>query len=181
MNMENEIILAGCPICGMVHKVMNTPGIEGKSLTCKKCGTKQPFSKYRIIVQEESGTTTSDSNVRTKVGKLYWPDKDLSFDLKPGRNVIGRQANSSKADIQLPCRSRLSSREHIVIEVKGSISTGYSHQISLYKENVNRVLVGGNALSWGDVLVLNDGDTIVLPDEPIGVRLCFVMSEEMGQ
>lgn len=175
-DMEN-ILVVGCPVCGAVHRVVAAAGMEGKSLTCRRCGTRQPFVKYRPISQGESETSVGTSEVCSP-GVLECPSLGLSFQLKAGRNVIGRKAESSKADVQLPCRGRLASREHIVIDVVGSPSAGYVHQVSLYKERVNKVLVGSGVLEWGDVLVIGNGDSLTIPDEPSGIDLRLVINEE---
>ena len=175
-DMEN-ILVVGCPVCGAVHRVVAAAGMEGKSLTCRRCGTRQPFVKYRPIAQRDAETSVGTSEACSS-GVLECPSLGLSFQLKEGRNVIGRKAESSKADIQLPCRGRLASREHVVIDVQGSPSEGYVHQVSLYKEKVNKVLVGSASLGWGDILVVSDGDRITIPDEPSGIELRLVIKKK---
>ena len=89
----------------------------------------------------------------------------ISYQLRPGRNVIGRKGAKSGADFQIDTgENRFMSREHIVIEVKKLPSKGFVHYVSLFKEKVNKTSVGDEPLLFGDCIVLNHGDIIKLPD-----------------
>lgn len=87
----------------------------------------------------------------------------VRYALRPGRNVIGRKAQSSKADIQIPCDTNVMSREHIVIEAKRVPGKGLTHTLSLYKEVKNATSVGSKRLAFGESVELNHGDIIHLP------------------
>lgn len=89
----------------------------------------------------------------------------VSFQLKPGRNIIGRKGQNSDANFQIDTADKRSmSREHIVIEVKKLPVKGFVHYVSLYKEKVNKTSIGNEPLLYGDCVVLNHGDIIKLPD-----------------
>lgn len=96
------------------------------------------------------------------------------YPLKMGRNVIGRKATSSKADIQIPCDDNIMSREHIVIDVEQTPGQGVSHTLSLYKEVKNRTCFGSEEMKFGEKRQLCDGDKIHLP----GCDVIFSIPDE---
>lgn len=158
-----DTIKIGCPQCGSVLLVNPVPGIETKTVTCPICKTKNTFTAYRKIIDQEDPTLIN-SGTNYTIGTLQDPATGRTYQLRPGRNVIGRQAPTSKADIQLPCQTKRMSREHIVIDVKKIPGTGYRHCAALYKEHVNQTAVNRATLEYGDSIVLNTHDTIHLPD-----------------
>jgi hypothetical protein len=181
-----EIIKIKCPYCGAVLSVKNQAGIESKSVTCPICKQKSPFKDFKILVdkvndestqypgddEKTSYNTSSDSGtdigtgLNFTLGKLKVIPNGPSFQLKPGKNVIGRQAKVSTADFQIPTEpgnNRLS-REHLVVEVKKVQGKGFVHYASLYKQRVNKTYIGNVQLEYGDCIVLNHGDKIKLPD-----------------
>lgn len=90
------------------------------------------------------------------------------YPLKMGRNVIGRKASSSKADIQIPCADNIISREHIVIDVEQAPGqAAASHTLSLFKEVKNRTMFRGAAMKFGESHALGDGDIIHLPGKEV--------------
>lgn len=186
-----EIIQIKCPFDGAVLSVKNQAGIESKNVTCPICKHKYPFTQFKRIIpaiyndEEETDTAYPGSEERTKyaygedtteatqtakslnltIGKVYLTGTNVSFQLKPGRNIIGRRASKSEAEFQIDTGEKRSmSREHIVIEVKRIQSKGFVHYLSLYKEKVNNTYIGNQPLIYGDCIVLNHGDIIKLPD-----------------
>lgn len=183
-----EIIQIKCPWCSATLSVQNQVGIEGKNVTCPVCKHKSPFSKFKMVVPrsglhnedteypEEATeyvrgrghipgeqTTLPDENLI--IGRLIVIENGQIYQLKPGRNVVGRKAAASSADFQIATGdNRRMSREHIMVEVKRVPSKGLVHQVSLFKEKVNPTKVGEEPLLYGDCVVLSDGDMISLPD-----------------
>lgn len=155
-----------CPKCSAIITLKTQSELKGKMIKCPACKEIQMFESYK---------TTTDNDYHTEVGEfdnfiigeLHVVNARLEpFKLKIGRNVIGRKADSSKADIQLPVnmgKSRIS-REHIVIDVNKVIGIGYVHSVSLYKEKVNDTYINNEKLLAEDSLILSDGDIIMLPD-----------------
>ena len=148
LNSMNPEIMIPCPICKMPS-----------SLKAYKQGTNSFGDETHIGISVVNGV----------VGKLNIQDSSLSpFQLKMGRNVVGRKATTSKADIQIPIqidgRSR-TSREHLVIDVEKVSGKGIVHYLSLYpKEQINETRLNGEALSKVDRVVLKHGDKITLPE-----------------
>lgn len=188
----DEIIQIKCPFDGAVLSVKNQPGIETKNVTCPICKHKYPFTQFRRVTSnvnnEDPDTeypggdeqtnydgehTSYGGEEKTEIGKQpnYTLGKvtvigsGVSYQLKPGRNVIGRKGQKSDANFQIDTADkRTMSREHIVIEIKKLPIKGFVHYVSLYKEKVNKTYIGNEPLLYGDCIVLNHGDMIKLPD-----------------
>ncbi len=194
----NEIIKIKCPFCGAVLTVKNQVGIESKSVTCPICKQKSPFKDFKKILDqanddrtqypgddEKTSYRTSSSDPGTDIstglnftlGKLRVLPYGPSFQLKPGKNIIGRRATQSTADFQISTEgSKRLSREHLVIEIKKVPGKGFVHYASLYKEKTNKTFIGSEQLEYGDCIVLNHGDVIKLPD----VNVKFEIPDEEG-
>lgn len=180
-----EILKIKCPFDGAVLSVKNQPGLEKKNVTCPVCKHKYPFTSFRLLTPNPSadgpgteypGTEEhtsyaygpSANEMNLTLGKLHLVGSGISFQLRPGRNVIGRKGSKSSADFQIDMgEKRAMSREHIVIVVQKVPGKGYVHYISLFKEKVNKTFIGEDQLLYGDCIVLNHGDMIKLPDATI--------------
>lgn len=189
----DEIIKIKCPFCGAVLSVKNIPDIENKNVTCPICKHKYAFNQFKTVPNnskaEEPGTKYPDgashdnyeeehtsyqkigadndgsSLLNFTLGRLVVEENGAEFQLKFGRNVIGRKGQRSEADFQIDtAEKRQMSREHIVIEVKRVPNKGFVHFVSLFKERVNDTFIGNEPLLYGDCIVLNNGDTIRLPN-----------------
>lgn len=196
----DEIIQIKCPFDGAVLSVKNQPGIETKNVTCPICKHKYPFTQFRRVEKvaygadpateypggEEhtsyaygrgDGEKTQLGDMNFTIGKIVLAGTNISYQLKPGRNVIGRRGTKSTADFQIDTAEKRSmSREHIVIEVKKVPAKGFTHYVSLFKERVNKTFIGSEPLLYGDCIVLNHGDIIKLPD----ATLKFEIPDEEG-
>lgn len=179
-NMNTDIIKIKCPCCGTMLAVKQQPGIEDKNVTCPVCKETSPFKQYKpMTIKKSEDTIYPDKEERTHyeetdldasmnftLGQLRIVSFPLSpFRLNVGRNVIGRKASASSADIQLPTtESKRMSREHLIIEVKKIPEKGFVHYASLYKQRVNETFINQERLEFGDCIILKDGDVIKLPD-----------------
>ena len=187
----DDIIQIKCPFDGAILSVKNQPGIESKNVTCPICKHKYPFTQFKRV--DKTGNTGDDPDteypggnghndestdlgqLNFTIGRLKVSGAGTTFRLKPGRNVIGRKATKSGADFQIDTgEQRAMSREHIVVEVKKVPSKGFVHYLSLFKEKVNKTWLGNEQLLFGDVIVLNHGDIIKLPD----VTLIFEIPDD---
>lgn len=170
-----ETIRIKCPKCGVVLKIKPNANLKDKNITCPVCKESSPFIAYKAIQEkkeqgtdyyertkyEQKYTKRSTEFAKAPIGKLKVSETYYMLNL--GRNIIGRKAEASKADIQIPAGNRVS-REHLVIDVKEVGSIGFVHYISLYKERVNDTFVNENILEFGDCLILKHGNQIHLPD-----------------
>lgn len=181
----DDILTIKCPWCSAVLSVKNQPGIEAKRLTCPVCKKTQPFTAFKLHTPGMKNMITEDHTVypgmkgdalgpgilpaddpRTStVGELVDVAKARHYPLKFGRNVVGRKADASMADIQIPTDGQMHmSREHLVIEVKNVPAKGIVHYVSLFKERVNKTFVDNEELFFGDKIILSTGMVIKLPD-----------------
>lgn len=178
--MGTNVIKIKCPCCGTMLAVKQQPGIENKNVTCPVCKETSPFKFYKPMTAKKSEDTIYPDNeehthyeetdlgvgMNFTLGQLKIMSSPLSpFRLNVGRNVIGRKASASSADIQLPTtESKRMSREHLIIEVKKMSGKGLVHYVSLYKQKVNDTFINHERLEFGDCIILKDGDMIKLPD-----------------
>ena len=174
-----------CPYCGKILEVKskNDETINlATTLTCPLCKSKFSLSECEIVkeVKEEGGTPKTGSGEQTKVnlgnykkGELKVLNSNLpNFKLKEGSNVVGRKAQTSQADIQIPAEipagqeKHRFSREQIVINV---IETpkGYVHKMSLYKSKVNATYYNNVELQYGDSYILKDNTRNYLQSSPL--------------
>lgn len=185
----DEIIQIKCPFDGAVLSVKNQPGIESKNVTCPICKHKYPFTQFKRVYQTDSnvdsdteypggaeektsyayGNNSSEDTdfgqMNFTLGKIKILGGTGSYQLKPGRNIIGRRGRKSEADFQIDTGEKRSmSREHIVIEVKKVPGKGFVHYLSLFKERVNKTYIGNEPIVYGDCIILAHGDVIKLPD-----------------
>ena len=160
-----------CPHCHVGLKVD-----EGKiplgitSFKCPKCKRMIPVS---LLYQEKqnSGDAVRDTDTMvlkplpTKAGQLSvlanidTPEQTFAF--QEGIYTIGRKSNSSKATMGILTKDKSMSREHIRIEVKKDSKGRYKHYLS-DNNSKNHTLYNSNYLENGEVVVLNDGDEIVI-------------------
>lgn len=165
-----DIIKIKCPWCNAVLSVKDSPDNVVKSVTCPICKKVSKFSEFRTVNQRSEEDCTQYGFVTPKqenntVGSIISPTDGHVHQLNIGRNVIGRKASNSSANIQIDTgSSKRMSREHIVVDVKDVPQKGMTHYVSLVKEKVNETYVAGQRLSYGDCIILKHGDKLELPD-----------------
>lgn len=190
----NEIIQIKCPFDGAILSVKNQVGIETKKVTCPVCKHTYPFTEYKIVKSNhynddkdtdypgeekteyaygnKKDEVTELPNMNLTIGRLKLIGTGISYQLKPGRNVIGRQSAKSTADFQIDTGDkRFMSREHIIINVNKTPGKGFVHYISMFKEKENKTFVGNEPLLFGDCVILSHGDVIKLPDATLKFEL----------
>lgn len=194
----NDIIQIKCPFCGAVLSIKNIPDIARKNVTCPICKQTNRFVNYKLVssnfqlrgLESVSDTFHSEkkdyqnSNDDTQygpmnfiIGKLKLSGSDISYQLKLGKNEVGRKSRNSTVDFQIDTGdSRRMSRNHLLIEVVKEPCKGYVHYLSLSKENVNPTTVNGNTMCYGiDKVILNNGAIIKLPDAEL---IFFIPDDE---
>lgn len=184
--METNVVKIKCPNCGGILVVRAKTLSPEMNITCKICNIPSPLKSY-MQIEEQPQLSNKDDVTQLGVcaknyviGQLQLQGSELSpFQLKMGRNVIGREAKSSTADIQIPIqttgRSRMS-REHLIIDVDKVMGKGIVHHLFLYKANVNETHLNGEKLEVPDRIILKNGDVITLPE----AKLIFEIPDEEG-
>lgn len=185
----NDIIQIQCPKDGAILSIKNQPGLERKNVTCPVCKQMRPFTQYKRYIAKaaypcrpDGVTQYRESQEGTRIemghplalGKLILTSTGKVFPLRPGRNVIGREAKASDTDIQIETgSSRRMSRAHVVIEVVRVPGKGYVHQAKLFKERCNPTYVNRTRLEYGDCIVLHHSDVLQLPDAELRLDISY--------
>lgn len=147
--------------CGTVMTIPDTPGIADRMLTCPVCGYR---NKVAVFIAEmnkpadEDNTEVCISDTDDSIGALKV--EGFVYALEEGKNIVGRKAASSLADVQLEVTDNYMSRKHVCISVTKK-SDGYQHRI----ENLNAknlMAINGTQIQMGEIVVLNYGDVIRL-------------------
>ena len=86
---------------------------------------------------------------------------DTRYQLSDGRNIIGRQAKTSQATVQIPTNDLYMSRQHCVINVTRMPNGSIKAVLSNY-QNKNETKINGHTITSGDEIVLQDGNTITM-------------------
>lgn len=163
------MISVRCPHCQIGLKVD-----EGKiplgitSFKCPNCKQSIPVSLLKSEnskQQDDSETVLLQHSVKTNVARLLVvEDEDTpsqEYLLHEGDNWIGRKSQTSTASIQIQTNDRFMSRNHICISVKKDTKGGYKYYLS-DNNSKNRALYNSNYLEKEEVVVLSDGDEIVI-------------------
>lgn len=163
-----------CP-CGAKLRIKRAPGIESKTLTCPKCGTRRPFTQYRDPKDITPNPPTDEGGggggvpggtvvagaESASLPYLLDTASGKTYSLNEGDNIVGRGADSSKADIKIVTTDKKLSREHFVITCK-KVGAGFKFFIRLYKKEVNTTKVSNELLSFGDEIVIQNGAKITV-------------------
>lgn len=187
MNKSKQVV---CPnsACRTILGIENVDGLEGKNIRCPRCGKVYPFPSFipyvgRKVSPNMPGSASSDetsyasgagcdtdatrvvSTGTEALGGLLLAGESTPRPLRLGKNVIGRDASTSTADIRIPdsLGKRTMSRTHLLVNVVRMGDT-VKHQISLFPDGrkKNRTLVNQTELRVGDVVILHDGDRITV-------------------
>lgn len=103
--------------------------------------------------------------INRRPGVLVQRQTNMRYPLRMGRNIIGRQSQSSQSTIQLNTgMSRRLSRQHLAIEVTMDQMGNVIHLCSLCKPNCNDTFINGAQIQFRDKVILRHGMVIRLPD-----------------
>lgn len=167
-----------CPHCQVSLKVN-----EGKlplgitSFKCPNC--KQAIPITLVTGNKGNGTEQEPETVllhpvKPGIGRIEVLPNDLTpsqtIPLTEGILILGRKSQHSPASHPIETQDLLMSRSHICIEVKADGKGGYKH---LLKDNnsKNHTLYNQHYLEKDEVVVLHDGDEIVIGRTTLRFRL----------
>ena len=118
--MLNEKII-NCSSCNQLLKIPNKKQVAVRQIQCPKCGNSIIVS----FLEESAGPTktapATDDSGDTIYGTLGENLKACiefngrKYPIEKDENIIGRQASTSHADIQLPTTDTYMARHHAVI------------------------------------------------------------------
>ena len=159
-----------CPSCGVVLEVRNSKSEELKIINCPNCSMilRVRFGRQvGEIMDAETHIAGSGEDGNTMlVGTTPTGDKAVivcggrRYELHEGRNIVGRRASTSIADIQIDVADQYMSRLNAIINVKKS-GAQLLVTISNYK-NQNPMMVGTMKLLSGDEMVLGNNDVFTM-------------------
>lgn len=171
-----------CPKCGAVLQVNKVDNIENRLILCYVC--KETSRGFKEYIPKRTQVSSSDE---TQYGPLsdetqystggdetqYCPSapKSLSFGklvdvasgrcypLSAGMNIVGRQATTSTAAVQITTDDRHMSRSHAKIEVK-TFPDGEAICYLSNSENKNPTYVNNRLVENADRIILQNGDML---------------------
>ncbi len=138
-------IYYNCPGCHKVVTIKNKQAEPGEELPHQNNNSMETVVPGWLIVHDETV-------------------KPQTFDLKPGKNTVGRRS-SLDADIPIETEDMTMSRQHCVIDVMENPRTGeYNFCINDFKSTNGTILNGSvqRKLHEQDMIYLSDGDTFQL-------------------
>lgn len=139
-----------CPSCGIILDVRNSKNEDVKRIVCPSC------KRHLAITFHEQPVPASHTTAVLCFGKAM-------YQLKEGKQMIGRKDPQSKAEIQIATgdASLLLEHAHLKVVARNDGSNMYivspcSHEATLF---VNQL-----PLEEGDEVMLNIGDELRLGD-----------------
>lgn len=178
-----------CTNCGVILNVRNSKGEAVKIITCPECksqlkvnfpptASKEPLEAKTVLVGTaptgESPTVLGGAGCAQSGATQYDPKPSQQkqyflflngkrYPLSAGRNVVGRKASSSDAQVQIETSDLYMSRRHVCIEVV-RLGDGSSKVLISNDKNKNETYVNGTLLNAGDRVVLTSGAKIKMGD-----------------
>lgn len=161
-----------CPNCRSRLSIQDAPGIQDKVLGCPVCKYKAKVSLYLMGQAAQGGQGANDEatqlpgsmqQVKTDVGQMRVIQTGQICELRMGTQVIGRLANSGKADLQIGSddyKDPYMSRSHVQIDVVKTAAGIQHHMTEIGAKNI--IQLNGADIQRGDVIILKFGDKITL-------------------
>ena len=173
--MQTKIIK--CPKCGTILEVKNSKNEEFKIVKCPTCSSQlrvkfQPQQQMQEVIDAEtqigSGKTDSGKTEiaeKPKASKAFLVHAGTRYQLAEGRNIVGRMAKDSNADVKIETKDRYMSRLNTIINVR-KVDKELMVSITTHK-NLNPIFVGKVQILDGDEIMLQNGDTITMGETKI--------------
>jgi predicted Zn finger-like uncharacterized protein len=138
------------------------------SFKCPKCKNEIPISYIKQKLEQQNNVETVvlvKKNKNQGIGRLTVLQSEgtpqQEFQLQEGENTAGRKAKVCSASICILTDDKTMSRSHVKIEVKKNPKGGYLHCFS-DNNSVNHTLYNGKSIESEDIVVLRDGDELLL-------------------
>lgn len=167
------VISVVCPNCRSRLSIENVPGIQDKILSCPICKFKAKVSVFQIGQAGKGGQGASDDDtllpaslglqVKTDTGQMRVIQTGQICELRLGSQVLGRLAQSVKADLQIGSDNYMDeymSRRHVQIDVVRTAHGIEHHLVEIGSKNI--IKLNGKAIQRGDEIVLQFGDKLTL-------------------
>lgn len=180
-NSQNETVKQiTCPSCKTVLQVKFQPQQEPLEAKTYYPSPKQPAADSGKTQLGGAGGDTklggsvSGSTVlgvptkATATAKLTFGGKD--YPLQVGPNIVGRQATTSKATVQIETADRYMSRQHCIINVS-TLHDGSKKAVLSNYQNKNSTTIDGQLIGKGDEIRLTDGNSITMGHTTVTFKL----------
>ena len=152
-----------CPGCGVILEVRNSNNEAVRTFRCPRCKV-----GLQVTFREEEPATVlgnkQQGNARQSHPRLLYGGEE--FALCDGRNVVGREAQSSQATVQIPTPDHFMSRHHAVVMVS-ALADGSRKAVLCCYQNKNALIVDGQPLEPGDEVRLHDGCRITMGETTV--------------
>lgn len=187
-----------CPNCNAVLDVKNSKDERQKHILCPGCKAEllvkfpQPLVAETVIANgklNDGATQISGGNGTTKLiggsgaaSTQFMPQSTVHnetaqleynghiYRLSEGKNIVGRKAITSTANIQVETLDRYMSRQHISITVTTLPEQTVKALLSNY-QNKNQTLVNDQPIVAGDTIRLIDGNRIMMGRTTVTFKL----------
>lgn len=157
-----------CPNCRTRLSFPKVEGYQDKIVECPICHFKALVNVYLSGKAGQGGHGSNDEATQlpgnvwqssSDVGQIRVATTGQRCPLKLGKNVIGRIAQTGKADIQITHDAYMS-RQHVLIDVVQG-AHGLEHRlVEIGSKNI--VLLNGKPIQRNDILHLKFGDCMTL-------------------
>lgn len=180
-NSQNETVKQiTCPSCKTVLQVKFQPQQEPIEAKTYYAPPKQPTADSgktqlgnaggdTILGGSVSGSTVLGAPTKaTATARLTFGGK--VYPLQEGPNIVGRQATTSKATVQIETADRYMSRQHCIINVS-TLSDGSKKAVLGNYQNKNSTTINGQLINMGDEIRLADGNSITMGHTTVTFKL----------
>ena len=157
-----------CPNCRTRLSFPEVPGYQDKIVECPNCHFKATVNVYLAGSSAKGGQGSDDDATQLPgnmmqqkfdIGQIRVATTNQRCPLKMGTNVIGRIAQSGKADIQIT-QDPYMSRRHLQIDVIKT-SQGMEHRlVEINSKNI--IVLNDKPIQRNDILNLKFGDKLTL-------------------
>lgn len=157
-----------CPNCRTRLSFPEVSGYQDKIVECPICHFKAKANVYQGGAAAKGGQGSDDEATqlpgsmmqkKSDMGQIRVATTNQRCPLKMGTNVIGRIAQSGKADIQIT-QDPYMSRRHLQIDVVKTAHGIEHHLVEINSKNI--IVLNGKPIQRNDILVLNFGDKLTL-------------------
>ena len=177
-----------CPNCSVVLDVKNSKNETLKLITCPSCKAelqvkfapqqaplqahtfiatpKSPsrqgydYGATQLVGRKDDGSTQLASPTgKTMKAELCF--RGVSYPLDEGKNIVGRMASTSQANVQIATDDRYMSRQHVAITLS-TLPDGSTKAVLSNYQNKNTTAVDGQPVETGDAIRLTDGNRITM-------------------
>jgi len=150
-----EVRRVKCPVCNAVLDVRNSKNEAVKNFSCPQCKASLSITFRKEPIQPTAAVGGETRIVHAPTEKTYaLVCGEQTYRLKPGRNIVGRMAQSSNASVQINSRDIYMSREHVNIRIEN----GFAYLSNC--KNKNKTFVNQTLIQPGDEVRLQDNDII---------------------